>query len=117
MACPANEAMRRAWDGPEGAQWSELADGFDRASREHRTVLLRAAALAYLVMPLDIIPDVIPGLGQLDDIGIILLGIRAFIALCPPELVQWYRGELGFDPRTREDQSDTIEGSYRVVDD
>jgi SAM-dependent methyltransferase len=40
-----NEAMRQVWDGPEGAQWSELADGFERASIEHRAVLLRAAAL------------------------------------------------------------------------
>lgn len=46
MASPANEAMRQAWDGPEGAQWSELAEGFERASTEHRAVLLRAAALA-----------------------------------------------------------------------
>ena len=46
MAGPANEAMRQAWDGPEGAQWSELAEGFERASTEHRTVLLSAAALA-----------------------------------------------------------------------
>ena len=46
MASPANEAMRQAWDGPEGAKWSELAEGFERASTEHRTVLLRAAALA-----------------------------------------------------------------------
>lgn len=38
--------MREAWDGPEGAQWSELADGFERASTEHRAVLLRAAALS-----------------------------------------------------------------------
>jgi SAM-dependent methyltransferase len=45
MAGPANEAMRQAWDGPEGAQWSELAEGFERASTEHRTVLLHAAAL------------------------------------------------------------------------
>jgi SAM-dependent methyltransferase len=37
--------MRRAWDGPEGAQWSELAEGFERASTEHRAVLLRAATL------------------------------------------------------------------------
>jgi uncharacterized membrane protein YkvA (DUF1232 family) len=79
--------------------------------------LVPAAALAYLVMPLDIIPDMIPGLGQLDDIAIILLGIRAFIALCPPELVQWYRGQLGYGPQTPKDQSDTIEGSYRAVDD
>ena len=46
MASPANEAMRQAWDGPEGAQWSELAEGFERASVEHRAVLLSAAALA-----------------------------------------------------------------------
>ena len=46
MASPANEAMRQAWDGPEGANWSELAEGFERASTEHRQVLLRAAALA-----------------------------------------------------------------------
>jgi SAM-dependent methyltransferase len=45
MAGPANEAMRQAWDGPEGAQWSELAEGFERASVEHRAVLLRAARL------------------------------------------------------------------------
>jgi SAM-dependent methyltransferase len=38
--------MRQAWDGPEGEQWSELVEGFERASTEHRTVLLRAAALA-----------------------------------------------------------------------
>ena len=46
MASPANEAMRQAWDGPEGANWSELAEGFERASTEHRMVLLHAAALA-----------------------------------------------------------------------
>ena len=46
MSGPANEAMRQAWDGSEGSQWSELAEGFDRASTEHRAVLLRAAALA-----------------------------------------------------------------------
>ena len=45
MASLANEAMRNAWDGPEGAQWSELAEGFERASTEHRAVLVRAAAL------------------------------------------------------------------------
>lgn len=45
MASAANEAMRQAWDGAEGAQWAELAEGFDRASAEHRAVLLRAAAL------------------------------------------------------------------------
>jgi SAM-dependent methyltransferase len=46
MASPANEAMRQAWDGAEGANWSELAEGFERASTEHRKLLLHAAALS-----------------------------------------------------------------------
>jgi ubiquinone/menaquinone biosynthesis C-methylase UbiE len=46
MGEQANQAMREAWDGSEGAQWAELAEGFERASTEHRAVLLHAAALA-----------------------------------------------------------------------
>jgi hypothetical protein len=32
-----------------------------------------AAAVTYLVSPIDAIPDVIPGLGQLDDIAVMAL--------------------------------------------
>ena len=45
MRVVTNEAMRQAWDGPEGDSWAALADGFERASIEHRAVLLGAAAL------------------------------------------------------------------------
>jgi len=45
MADIANEAMRQAWDGPEGEYWAELAGGFDRANAGHRAVLLHAAAI------------------------------------------------------------------------
>jgi SAM-dependent methyltransferase len=38
--------MRQAWDGPEGASWAEMADRLERASTQHRAVLLRGAALA-----------------------------------------------------------------------
>ena len=37
----------------------------------------------YVVSPLDIIPDVLPVLGQLDDLGVILIALDAFIRFCP----------------------------------
>lgn len=49
-------------------------------------------ALAYIFSPLDFIPDIIPGLGQLDDIGIILAGLRLFEAVIPDQIVNEHRG-------------------------
>lgn len=49
--------------------------------------LLVAAALAYLIMPLDLIPDVVLGAGQLDDLFVLLTGLKMFLRLCPPQVV------------------------------
>jgi uncharacterized membrane protein YkvA (DUF1232 family) len=51
-------------------------------------------ALAYLVMPLDIIPEVILGLGVIDDFAIVALAIRLFIALCPAACVQEHMDDI-----------------------
>ncbi len=40
-----------------------------------RSILLFVFMIAYIVFPLDIIPDAIPFLGQVDDAGILLLCI------------------------------------------
>jgi uncharacterized membrane protein YkvA (DUF1232 family) len=44
---------------------------------------LPALALVYVLSPLDFIPDLVPFLGQVDDIGILLLATKAFVKLCP----------------------------------
>ncbi|MCX7003518.1 MAG: DUF1232 domain-containing protein [bacterium] len=45
-----------------------------------------AGALAYLVSPIDLIPDFIPVLGQLDDLLIVPLLIYAALACIPADV-------------------------------
>jgi uncharacterized membrane protein YkvA (DUF1232 family) len=70
-------------------------------------------SLLYLISPLDFIPDVILGFGQLDDLGIVLLGIALFIKLCPPNIVEYYQNQLEYGS---EDTGEAVDTSYRVVD-
>lgn len=41
--------------------------------------LLVAGAIAYIVMPVDLIPDVIPFLGEVDDVYLLILALRRLI--------------------------------------
>jgi uncharacterized membrane protein YkvA (DUF1232 family) len=63
------------------------------------------ATLLYVLSPIDLAPDPILGLGQLDDLAIVLLGVKLFIDLCPEEIVRQHLMELA-----------SMAGSYRVVD-
>ena len=42
------------------------------------------ALLVYLAMPLDVVPDFIPVLGQLDDVLLTGLAVWWFLRTCPP---------------------------------
>ena len=53
--------------------------------------LLLAAAAAYALSPVDLIPDFIPVLGQLDDLIIVPLLIRLALKRIPRELVDEHR--------------------------
>jgi uncharacterized membrane protein YkvA (DUF1232 family) len=50
--------------------------------------LLLVGILAYMVLPTDLLPDFLIGVGQLDDLAVILGGLRLFLRLCPPQVVQ-----------------------------
>lgn len=49
--------------------------------------LIPAGSLAYLLFPLDVIADPIIGLGQIDDMAAVLLGLKVFIEMTPREIV------------------------------
>jgi len=57
--------------------------------------LIPPVALAYALFPVDIIPDVLLGFGQLDDLAILLIGIKAFIELAPADVVREHLIALG----------------------
>jgi uncharacterized membrane protein YkvA (DUF1232 family) len=88
--------------------------------RDNRVSLLAKLvlplSLLYLVSPIDILPDVIVGLGQLDDLGVLLLAMTLFVRLCPPRLVDQYRNQLEYgDQEGYDDKDETVDTTYRVV--
>jgi len=50
--------------------------------------VLLVLTLVYVVSPLDVIPDFIPVIGEMDDLVVVLSGLWLFIRLCPPEVVR-----------------------------
>ena len=57
------------------------------------TKLVPILTLLYILSPVDLIPDVALGLGQLDDLAIFLIGMRLFVDVCPPALVNEHQEE------------------------
>ncbi len=84
-----------------------------------RLKLIPLGGLAYVIFPFDFLPDVIPGLGQLDDIAIILLAIKLFIGACPKGVVEEIRqrlaGQKPTEPPSEKDNPGVVEGEFRVL--
>ena len=68
--------------------------------------------IIYVLSPLDFIPDVIIGIGQLDDLAIVIGGMRLFAAVVPQDIVEQHRAEIAGKPL------DIIQGTgYKVTSD
>jgi uncharacterized membrane protein YkvA (DUF1232 family) len=53
-----------------------------------RSKALILVTVGYLVSPIDVIPDMVPGVGQLDDIIIVAFALDHLLNRIPEELVQ-----------------------------
>ncbi len=86
--------------------------------------LIPLAALAYLILPIDIAPEALMGLlaplGILDDVGIILLALNLFVEVSPPDVVQEHLKELGSKLparlRQKQDEEEVIDSTAEVID-
>ena len=86
--------------------------------------LIVPGTLLYLILPIDLVPDPFLGLGYLDDITLILLGIALFLQLCPRTIVQQHLREI-YSSAARQratrhkppEEDAYIEAPYQVIDD
>jgi uncharacterized membrane protein YkvA (DUF1232 family) len=63
-----------------------------RVPRQEKWIL--AAVALYLLSPVDVVPDVIPVLGQLDDLGLAIWGLRRLLQAAGPVVVRdLWRGD------------------------
>jgi uncharacterized membrane protein YkvA (DUF1232 family) len=97
-------AWRLLWD-PRVSLWVKLAPFF--------TAL-------YIISPLDFIPDTILGLGQIDDLGALLLGLQLFVELTPDAIVWQHLQKMGYDVgqwEVENEEPEAIEAEYKVKED
>jgi uncharacterized membrane protein YkvA (DUF1232 family) len=56
--------------------------------------MVPALAVVYLISPIDAVPDFLPVVGQLDDLGVIVLALETFLKLCPASAVDFHRSAM-----------------------
>ncbi|MCX6045298.1 MAG: YkvA family protein [Chloroflexi bacterium] len=75
-------------------------------------LFLPIAAMVYLISPLDLLP------GPFDDVAVLFVALRLFLQLAPSDAVRSAQGDArATDPKPRQDDDNTIDTSWRVVDD
>jgi uncharacterized membrane protein YkvA (DUF1232 family) len=85
--------------------------------------LIPTAALIYFLSPIDLIPDLaLPGLGEVDDIMMLLIALKMFLDLSPSNIVRehledLFGGRRGARPAGDRSTDQTIDATYRVLDD
>ncbi len=82
--------------------------------------LVPVVAIVYVLSPIDFVPDFFLGLGQIDDVAILLLALKAFISLSPQPVVDQYLHDIKRKaPRTTSDGDETeyVTAEYRILND
>ena len=85
-----------------------------------RVKLILPAALAYLISPFDMVHDIVPILGRIDDVLVVIFSLVFFLGTAPREIVlEHLRGRRPGDPPSGsadKKRDSVIEGEYQVLD-
>ncbi len=84
-----------------------------------RVKLILPAALAYLIWPGDVVPDIVPIFSRIDDVLVVIFSLVFFLGTAPREIVMEHlRGPRSGDtPGSANKKRDSvIEGEYQVLD-
>src|SRR5438067_3497780 len=85
-------------------RYLNLAQGLARepaVAAQHRAAL--GLGIGYAVLPFDLLPGVIPVVGQLDDLAALLLGIRHTLRACPPDVAAGHLSRVGLKATALDD--------------
>ncbi len=75
--------------------------------------LIIPGGIVYMVSPIDVLPDIIPIMGWIDDILAIVVAVTLFLLSIPRDVLREHLGRGKAPPR----DDSVIDGSARVVDD
>ncbi|MCH8827285.1 MAG: DUF1232 domain-containing protein [Chloroflexi bacterium] len=79
-----------------------------------RAKLVIPAAIIYIISPFDLVPDIVPISGWIDDILVTLLAAAMFLSMTPRDVLMEH---LGRSEARKSRKGKVIDGEYRVLPD
>lgn len=119
------ETSRPLWDGLKQnlapvakrlpAYTRLLASLYRDPATSRRQRLWLAAGLGYSLSPIDLIPGVIPGLGQLDDLYAVLGALNRVLEQLPLDRREAHLAAVGLEPATLQEDMGRVRASMGLL--